>query len=75
MGIDEGLQVESEQFAALVPSGDLSEGLAAVDRAPATGLCRPLTPGTDLRCWFSFLQIKRRLWSQAASADRPPSSR
>jgi enoyl-CoA hydratase/carnithine racemase len=35
MGIDEGLQVESEQFAALVPSGDLSEGLAAwIERRP-----------------------------------------
>jgi len=29
MSIGEGLQVESEQFAALVPSGDLGEGIAA----------------------------------------------
>ena len=29
MGIAEGLQVESEQFAALVPSSDLGEGIAA----------------------------------------------
>jgi enoyl-CoA hydratase/carnithine racemase len=29
MGIAEGLQVESEQFAALVPSGDLGEGVNA----------------------------------------------
>ncbi|MFG3595752.1 crotonase/enoyl-CoA hydratase family protein [Bradyrhizobium sp. RDI18] len=29
MGIGEGLQVESEQFAALVPSHDLGEGIAA----------------------------------------------
>jgi enoyl-CoA hydratase len=29
MGIAEGLQVESEQFAALVPSGDLGEGINA----------------------------------------------
>jgi enoyl-CoA hydratase len=29
MGIGEGLQVESEQFAAVVPTGDLAEGLAA----------------------------------------------
>jgi enoyl-CoA hydratase len=29
MSIGEGLQVESEQFAALVPSHDLREGLAA----------------------------------------------
>jgi enoyl-CoA hydratase len=29
MGIGEGLQVESEQFAAMVPSHDLGEGLAA----------------------------------------------
>ena len=29
MGIAEGLQVESEQFAALVPSTDLGEGIAA----------------------------------------------
>ena len=35
MGIAEGLQVESEQFAALVPSGDLSEGIAAwIERRP-----------------------------------------
>jgi len=29
MSIGEGLQVESEQFAALVPTHDLGEGLAA----------------------------------------------
>jgi enoyl-CoA hydratase len=29
MSIGEGLQVESEQFARLVPSHDLAEGLAA----------------------------------------------
>jgi enoyl-CoA hydratase/carnithine racemase len=29
MGIGEGLQVESEQFARLVPTHDLGEGLAA----------------------------------------------
>jgi enoyl-CoA hydratase len=29
MSIGEGLQVESEQFAAMVPTGDLTEGLAA----------------------------------------------
>jgi enoyl-CoA hydratase/carnithine racemase len=29
MAIGEGLQVESEQFAAMVPTGDLAEGLAA----------------------------------------------
>jgi enoyl-CoA hydratase len=29
MTIGEGLQVESEQFAAMVPTGDLAEGLAA----------------------------------------------
>ena len=29
MTIGEGLQVESEQFAAMVPTGDLTEGLAA----------------------------------------------
>ncbi len=29
MGIAEGLQVESEQFAALVPSHDLGEGIDA----------------------------------------------
>ena len=29
MGIAEGLQVESEQFAALVPSYDLGEGIDA----------------------------------------------
>lgn len=29
MGIGEGLQLESEQFAALVPTHDLEEGLAA----------------------------------------------
>jgi hypothetical protein len=35
MGIAEGLQVESEQFAALVPSGDLGEGIAAwIERRP-----------------------------------------
>jgi enoyl-CoA hydratase/carnithine racemase len=35
MGIAEGLQVESEQFAALVPSHDLGEGLAAwTERRP-----------------------------------------
>lgn len=35
MGIAEGLQVESEQFAALVPSSDLGEGIAAwIERRP-----------------------------------------
>jgi enoyl-CoA hydratase/carnithine racemase len=35
MGIAEGLQVESEQFAALVPSGDLGEGIDAwIERRP-----------------------------------------
>lgn len=35
MGIGEGLQVESEQFAALVPSHDLGEGLDAwIERRP-----------------------------------------
>ena len=35
MGIGEGLQVESEQFAALVPSGDLGEGINAwIERRP-----------------------------------------
>jgi enoyl-CoA hydratase len=35
MGIAEGLQVESEQFAALVPSNDLGEGIAAwIERRP-----------------------------------------
>lgn len=35
MAIAEGLQVESEQFAAIVPSRDLSEGLAAwIERRP-----------------------------------------
>ena len=35
MGIAEGLQVESEQFAALVPAGDLSEGINAwIERRP-----------------------------------------
>ena len=29
MSIGEGLQVESEQFAAMVPTSDLREGLAA----------------------------------------------
>jgi enoyl-CoA hydratase/carnithine racemase len=29
MGIGEGLQIESEQFAAMVPTHDLGEGLAA----------------------------------------------
>jgi enoyl-CoA hydratase len=29
MPIGEGLQVESEQFAAIVPTGDLGEGIAA----------------------------------------------
>jgi enoyl-CoA hydratase len=29
MSIGEGLQVESEQFAAMVPTDDLTEGLAA----------------------------------------------
>jgi enoyl-CoA hydratase/carnithine racemase len=36
MGIAEGLQVESEQFAALVPSHDLGEGIDAwIARRPA----------------------------------------
>jgi enoyl-CoA hydratase/carnithine racemase len=35
MGIAEGLQVESEQFAAMVPTRDLSEGLTAwIERRP-----------------------------------------
>ena len=29
MSIGEGLQLESEQFAAMAPTGDLAEGLAA----------------------------------------------
>ena len=35
MPIAEGLQVESEQFAAMVPTHDLGEGLAAwIERRP-----------------------------------------
>jgi hypothetical protein len=35
MGIGEGLQVESEQFAAVVPTGDLDEGINAwMERRP-----------------------------------------
>ena len=35
MGIAEGLQVESEQFAALVPTSDLGEGINAwIERRP-----------------------------------------
>jgi predicted secreted protein len=35
MTIGEGLQVESEQFAALVPTDDLSEGINAwIERRP-----------------------------------------
>ena len=35
MGIGEGLQVESEQFAAVVPTGDLGEGINAwIERRP-----------------------------------------
>ena len=35
MTIGEGLQVEREQFAALVPTGDLSEGVNAwIERRP-----------------------------------------
>jgi enoyl-CoA hydratase len=35
MGIAEGLQVESEQFAAVVPSSDLGEGINAwIERRP-----------------------------------------
>ena len=41
MSIDEGLQVESEQFARLVPTRDLAEGLAAWigDRASCRSRC------------------------------------
>ena len=35
MTVGEGLQVESEQFAALVPNGDLGEGINAwIERRP-----------------------------------------
>lgn len=35
MTIGEGLQAESEQFAALVPTGDLGEGISAwIERRP-----------------------------------------
>jgi hypothetical protein len=35
MTIGEGLQVEGEQFAALVPTGDLGEGISAwIERRP-----------------------------------------
>ena len=35
MGIAEGLQVESEQFAAVVPTSDLGEGIKAwIERRP-----------------------------------------
>ena len=41
LGIAEGLLVESEQFAALVPTHDLNEGLTAwIDRRPANYLGR-----------------------------------
>ena len=44
MSIAEGLQVESEQFAALVPTGDLGEGINAwIERRPPV-YRRPLTP-------------------------------
>jgi enoyl-CoA hydratase len=51
MGIGDGLQIESEQFAAMVPTHDFGEGLAAwVERRPPNYNGHNPTPESPATC-------------------------
>ena len=61
MSIGEGLQVESEQFAAMVPTGDLDEGINAwIERRPPVYPAADATRRSDY-ARGKFQRIMRRL--------------
>ncbi len=70
MGIAEGLQVESEQFAVLVPISDLGEGINAwiERRQPPMAVA---DAGHERRLQV-FATDRRRLWSHSSSGCRSP---